>query len=315
MFPQGKVQKHPEGFEDITNRFHNISIDSKDGKEGKSAKFEYVHEPPNSLGFRVRRPITALENNTEIPSRGSSMHTLPGLPELSTPEARQARQARLIREAKAKEEAERTYVALGGTLVDSQGKRDHRRTAVIRKALAEEEERRRIEQEKLERKLAVIGARDCYETRWATLLSYNQASERSEAKETLTYDDIPWPVFGACRCHPGPADLAEELRPTPSFSEARLQFDSAMDGDDASTPTSNPFLNPKTLGAFLFHPLFPNSEMTRRDVIHQAFLRWHPDKFNPRVLERVLEKDRESVKLDAGRVVQILADWKDMENK
>lgn len=243
----------------------------------------------------------------------SSDYVLPELPELSTPEARQSRMTRLAQETKAREESERLFVSIGGTLLDAQGKRDVIRTALIRDDLKKEAERKRLERERQEKIAAVEGSWECYENKWGNLLSLSPAD--GDARKELTYADIPWPVFGACKCHPGPADLEKELQPTPSFSEARRGRPSSnsMQVDFEITPTPNSFLNEKTMGAFLFHPFRPGQEISRTTTIQKSLLRWHPDKFNYRVLNRICDSDWENVKIDAARVVQILTHWKEDE--
>ena len=42
--------------------------------------------------------------------------------------------------------------------------------------------------------------------------------------------------------------------------------------------------------------------------IRSEMLRWHPDKFNGKVLGKVIEGHREAVKEGAGRVARILSD-------
>ncbi|KAA1473611.1 hypothetical protein DENSPDRAFT_282897 [Dentipellis sp. KUC8613] len=58
---------------------------------------------------------------------------------------------------------------------------------------------------------------------------------------------------------------------------------------------------------FVFHPLrLQLMGKTRKECIRMEMLRWHPDKFNARVLGRVAEHDREGVRFVATEITKIL---------
>jgi hypothetical protein len=89
--------------------------------------------------------------------------------------------------------------------------------------------------------------------------------------EPLRFCDIPWPVFG-------------EVRSGNDVTEERVR-------------------------AFVCHPLHEymrtpgggQAKATRLEL-----LRWHPDKFNGKVLNRVVEADRKAVQDAAAHIVHIL---------
>lgn len=67
--------------------------------------------------------------------------------------------------------------------------------------------------------------------------------------------------------------------------------------------------NVDNIKEFLFHPLRPVPKgKSRRDLVRAELLRWHPDKFNARVLTKVIEAERDPVCEAAGMIVRIMND-------
>ncbi|KAI0277992.1 hypothetical protein BGY98DRAFT_976166 [Russula aff. rugulosa BPL654] len=87
--------------------------------------------------------------------------------------------------------------------------------------------------------------------------------------ENLSFYDIPWPSFENVLCV---GDITEER-----------------------------------VLAFVRHPLHEHIQGQAKSI-RSEMLRWHPDKFNGKVLGKVIEGDREAVKEAAGRVARILSD-------
>jgi flagellar biosynthesis GTPase FlhF len=56
---------------------------------------------------------------------------------------------------------------------------------------------------------------------------------------------------------------------------------------------------------FLFHPMHNGEGKTKRSLIRQEMVRWHPDKFNATVLVRVRPEEREAVIEGAGLVARL----------
>lgn len=94
----------------------------------------------------------------------------------------------------------------------------------------------------------------------------------------LTWVDFPWPV----------------LRP-PSLP------------DDISLVLLN---------AYISTPFLPEKEKAKshKERIKEHLRRWHPDRFESKVLPRVVEPEREKVKQGAGNVVRYLNDLLRKEN-
>ncbi|KAI0065010.1 hypothetical protein BV25DRAFT_1775703, partial [Artomyces pyxidatus] len=65
----------------------------------------------------------------------------------------------------------------------------------------------------------------------------------------------------------------------------------------------------ETVSEFIFHPLRTCAEgKSRRDRVRAEMLRWHPDKFNAKVMPRIIECEREIVQLAAGAVARVLTE-------
>jgi hypothetical protein len=153
-----------------------------------------------------------------------------------------------------------------------------------RERLEEEERRRRAEQEEsrakarrereylFQKAMAETAQRHLverlrtYEETWAALRS-NDAGGMGP----LGFCDIPWPVFGNVRSG---RDVTEER-----------------------------------VKEFVCHPVqeyVRNLSGGQAKSLRSEMLRWHPDKFEGKVLDRVVEADRDAVKETAGYVARIL---------
>ncbi|KIY48470.1 hypothetical protein FISHEDRAFT_31269, partial [Fistulina hepatica ATCC 64428] len=64
------------------------------------------------------------------------------------------------------------------------------------------------------------------------------------------------------------------------------------------------------ISAYILSPHYPGLDPTKsdRDRIKDHIRRWHPDRFETKVLPRVVEADRERVQEGAGSVVRGLND-------
>ena len=154
-----------------------------------------------------------------------------------------------------------------------------------RRAKEQEERRRRAEREAMERERR---EREIHEKeqreREAAQLNLVMRLQLYEAKwgvlrgkaaevENLSFYDIPWPSL-------------EDVLGVGDITEERVL-------------------------AFMRHPLHeyiqgPGGAQAKS--IRSEMLRWHPDKFNGKVLGKVIEGHREAVKEGAGRVARILSD-------
>ena len=141
-----------------------------------------------------------------------------------------------------------------------------------------EEERRRWEQEELLRLQAQAAvaasarpqqeaaALHVYEAKWVALL---RPEGEVVPPRTLGFGDVPWPLFGA--------------------------VESVQD------------ITWQRVREFVFHPQRGFVQGTyQAKSIRLEMLRWHPDKFEWKVLDKIIEGDREAVKEAAGHVARIL---------
>ncbi|KAJ7828541.1 hypothetical protein B0H14DRAFT_3088216 [Mycena olivaceomarginata] len=145
--------------------------------------------------------------------------------------------------------------------------------------LAEEERKRK----KLEKEIRRTDyAREEYHLRWKILLA-----APSDSENALTFNDIPWPIASAHR-----------QKPDKGSSQT------------APPPVSLDDLTVDAIAAFLVPPsLSVNAETEkkhRKDKLRETFLRFHPDKFEGRLMGRVRESDRQRVRDAIGVVVRAL---------
>lgn len=73
------------------------------------------------------------------------------------------------------------------------------------------------------------------------------------------------------------------------------------------TATSPSDITPERVQAFVFHPLRADAETkSRRERVRAEILKYHPDKFNGKVVGAVIDAEKELVKEGAGVVARIL---------
>ncbi|KAJ7794296.1 hypothetical protein B0H14DRAFT_2468798, partial [Mycena olivaceomarginata] len=150
----------------------------------------------------------------------------------------------------------------------------------VRLAKLAEEERKRKKLEKEIRRADY--AREEYHLRWKILLA-----APSDSENALTFNDIPWPVASAHRQKPDKG--SSQTAPPP------------VSLDDLTVDAIAAFLVPPSLSA--------NAETEkkhRKDKLRETFLRFHPDKFEGRLMSRVRESDRQRVRDAIGVVVRAL---------
>ncbi|KAF9031206.1 hypothetical protein BDZ89DRAFT_984820 [Hymenopellis radicata] len=151
------------------------------------------------------------------------------------------------------------------------------KAAARAKRKAEKEETKRLEkaleeerqQRKREREFRRLGlAREEYDSRWKVILA--------TPNDALQYDfrDIPWPVLS--KSHVSVDDLTSDAITSFLFSTATFTAD--------------------------------EQKKDRKDKLRETYLRFHPDKFESRLMTRVRESEQEQVRLGVGQVVRILND-------
>ncbi|KAL0570954.1 hypothetical protein V5O48_011011 [Marasmius crinis-equi] len=143
------------------------------------------------------------------------------------------------------------------------------------------DERKRKKQEKENRKRRQ--ALQVYHDRWQTLLSV-----QSDPVEKVGFDDIPWPVFPT---HQTRSDRCISLEDLSKDAISSFLFTS-LSGPSPSTPDVDP----------------EKGKKDRKDKLREAFLRFHPDKFEGRFMHRVQEAEKEKVRTGLASVVRALND-------
>ncbi|KAF5326061.1 hypothetical protein D9611_000288 [Ephemerocybe angulata] len=129
-----------------------------------------------------------------------------------------------------------------------------------------EEERRR---KKKERELAKKShVKDEYHVKWKVLLGEANGAELSE--RPLEFDEIPWPIY-----HPASGVVEEDF-------------------------------TKDTISTFLLAGKDSGDKKTRKDILRETFLRFHPDKFEGRFMRRVKESDQEKVREAIQQISRVL---------
>jgi hypothetical protein len=116
-------------------------------------------------------------------------------------------------------------------------------------------------------------SRRAYDERWVKLLERPALGDDMN-EELLGFNDIPWPIYGVSK-------------KSVSVSE-----------DDFTKDAVQEFLmSIPSDGGIAF-----------KDIIRSSLLRFHPDKFESRILKRVRSEDRDRTKETASIIVRILND-------
>ncbi|KAJ7502970.1 hypothetical protein B0H11DRAFT_2274388 [Mycena galericulata] len=146
--------------------------------------------------------------------------------------------------------------------------------------LAEDERKRK----KLEKEIRHADyAREEYHMRWKTLMAAPADGERVESP--LTFSDIPWPIVSAHRQKSDKKGSSKPVLP-PTVSLEDLTVDA--------------------IAAFLVPSSGESDKKNRKDKLRETFLRFHPDKFEGRLMNRVRESDQAHVREAIGVVVRAL---------
>ena len=210
-----------------------------------------------------------LEQENEVRRRAADAEYLRQVEE----DHRRAQEAhrRAMQEEFARQEAERIFEAEEACRRAEQERK--------RKAEREARERARREHERLERERLDQERRESEAARpdFAVQLrvyeeKWSTVRSGSDAAKPLALNDIPWPWFGYVQCLDDITD------------KRVLEF----------------------VGHSLRKHMQDGGGLAR--TLRFEMLRWHSDKFDKRVLNRVVDDDREAVKNAAGRVARILTD-------
>ena len=157
--------------------------------------------------------------------------------------------------------------------------------------MEKEEHERRKQKRTLKERKRWEDARAVYEARWKQLLDVADTSQSNDSE--LRFEDVPWPA------------LATDVGPT---SAEKGKGKVTLELEDITMEAIMAFLLPGG------RP--PDSSATdegiikkeRRDKLRETMLRFHPDKFEGRIISRVRDTDKEVVREAVGRVARVIND-------
>jgi hypothetical protein len=150
-------------------------------------------------------------------------------------------------------------------------------TARLEKVAEEERKRRKREREHQH----WDEARVLYDTRWKVLLG------ATGSQEAFKFDDIPWPIIGA---------QSVVNKRSSSLKAMSISL------DDLTAEAISAFLLPSS------NKLLPVElkEKEKREKLRETILRFHPDKFEGRIMNRVKESHQDKVREAVGQVIRAL---------
>jgi hypothetical protein len=139
-------------------------------------------------------------------------------------------------------------------------------------------------------------------------LTYNALSHRQQyvlshhtlqwgdldSRKSLTWSDIPWPTF------------TELARPEELKQEEVTVYVKLL--GEFGYHISPRWMKPRTPGYYELGPGMSQSSRGASDFLAEYIALWHPDRLEVRVLNRVVEWDRERVRICANKVAGILRD-------
>ncbi|OSC98787.1 hypothetical protein PYCCODRAFT_1417115 [Trametes coccinea BRFM310] len=175
---------------------------------------------------------------------------------------------------------------------EEQMRREAERKARLEREKAVREETRRLEREaEAERRsrksarerLRAVEARQFYDVRWKELLAPGTAAD---AQGALRFADVPWPVM------PGSSGAKHGERAAVSIEDLTLEAISA-------------FLLPPVQDAGRVENV-ETAKKDRKEKLRETMLRFHPDKFEGRIMRLVRDEDKELVKEAVGIVARTL---------
>ncbi|KAF8339420.1 hypothetical protein F5887DRAFT_964507 [Amanita rubescens] len=152
----------------------------------------------------------------------------------------------------------------------AQIKKEKEDMARLEQAAAKEREKKRQEQ--------WVSARQLYDQKWKTLLSDGDRSHEG----WLKFVDIPWPIPNA-------------------YKTGRICIDDLTE-DGISTFLLSSRV-PVPIGT---EKMATNDAKEKKDKLREAMLRFHPDKFEGRIMKLVAEVERGNVREGIAQVVRVL---------
>ena len=125
-------------------------------------------------------------------------------------------------------------------------------------------------------------AKVVYEERWSKLLSRAPVPDvqTEDDQGPLSFEDVPWPIVSSSR-HDEDGHMSQEDINAEAISRFLLSVDVSSDANTAVKPSA-------------------------KEILRSTMLKFHPDKFESRVLARVRDRDKDRVRETANSVVRIL---------
>ena len=169
-------------------------------------------------------------------------------------------------------EQERRKVAHTDRINKAKKKREE--TARLEQVAAEERKRKREEREQWQRRVA----RQQYDRKWQALLSDRVPSHEGR----LEFINIPWPILDAYKTGAPRASICVE---------------------DLTEDAIRKFLLPVSAAS---EQLPTDDAKGKRDRLREAMLRFHPDKFEGRMMKFVAEGEKDQVREGIAQVVRVI---------
>lgn len=158
-------------------------------------------------------------------------------------------------------------------------------TARLEKAAEERRKRKKREKESGREE----NARAEYDRKWMDLLDPN-----ARHGSLLSFGDIPWPLF-----------VPMTHSDTDSNSSSiTLEHFTATAISAFLIPVSTNFALAQAAGVSL--PTSDHDKKEKKEKLRETMLRFHPDKFEGRVMRKVIETDKDRVREAVGQVARVL---------
>jgi hypothetical protein len=133
-------------------------------------------------------------------------------------------------------------------------------------------------------------ARAEYDRKWKVLLDPN-----AQHASSLSFGDIPWPLFV-------PMTQSDTTHSDPS--SITLEHFTATAISAFLIPISTTYALARDAGVSLL--IHDNDKKEKKEKLRETMLRFHPDKFEGRVMRKIIETDKDRVREAVGQVARVL---------
>ncbi|KAG1860838.1 hypothetical protein F4604DRAFT_1882581 [Suillus subluteus] len=159
-------------------------------------------------------------------------------------------------------------------------------TARLEKAVEERRKQKKRERESQREE----NARAEYDRKWKVLLDPN-----TQHASSLSFGDIPWPLF---------VPMTQSDTAHSDASSITLEHFTATAISAFLIPISTTSALAQEVGVSL--PIHDRDKKEKKEKLREAMLRFHPDKFEGRVMRKIIETDKDRVREAVGQVVRVL---------